>query len=230
MSHLHRGRTRVSLHGGAVWIQVDDDAVLIDAPPGVADALGPDRLPHLREVLLSGGRIRSIGGLLALLCALEPHRGPEDPLVVRAPLGDDRGAALAELWSRHWPDRFRVVLDTERPGATFDAGPIEVRTFPVRAGEPRWRPDRVDPRVAIALRVQTPDLTIAVVLGAAPSAAVTRACERVDLAIVEVGVEPWPRTTDRWRLSVEEALELGAGVQELWLVGDDGRWLGGEEQ
>lgn len=230
MSGRVTGGTRVAWLDGAVWVEVGGHGLLIDAPPGVADALGPDRLPRLREVLLTGGRIRSVGGLLSLLCALEPHRGPEEPLVVRAPLGDDRGAALAELWSRQWPDRYRVVLDTERPGATFDAGPIEVRTSPVRAGEPRWRPDRVDPRVAIALRLQTPDLTLAVVLGAAPGAAVQRACERVDLAIVEVGVEPWPRTAERWRLSMDEALGLGAGAGELWLVGDDGRWLGGEDQ
>lgn len=221
-----RGRTEVLWHGGGLEVAVGPDALLVDVPAGIERALG-DRLGRLRAIVLTGGSPRAVGGLVPLLCALEPWRDAE--LTVHVPIGDERGAALAEAWARHWPDRFPVTVDAERPGATFDAGPFGVTTFEVRAGEPRWRLGAVDPRVAVAVRVRTDDLTVVLVPAASPSTVIERACRDADVAVVEVAAVPWPPTAERWRPTAEEALRLAAGAKEVWLVGDDGNWLGGEE-
>lgn len=214
--------------GGALYVSHGADALLVDAPSGV-DALLGDRAARLRAVVLTGGTVRQVGGLVPLLCALERWRAAGTALPVHVPLGEERGAALADAWVRHWPDRYDVTVDAERPGATFDEGPFAVATFALRAGEPRWRIGTVEPRTAVAVRVTTPDRSVAFVPAAVPSTAVERACRGADLAVIEVGVVPWPRTAERWRPTAEEALRLAAGAKEAWLVGDDGRWLGGPE-
>jgi hypothetical protein len=227
---LIRGRTEVVWHGGGLEVAVGNDALLVDVPAGIERALG-DRLGRLRAIVLTGGSPRAVGGLVPLLCALEPWRDPEAELPVHVPIGEDRGAALADAWVRHWPDRFPVTVDAERPGITFDAGPFEVTTFEVRAGEPRWRTGTVEPRVAVAVRVRTEDLVVVLVPAAAPSTVIERACRDADIAVIEVATVSWPTTAERWRPTAEEALRLGAGAgaKEVWLVGDDGSWVGGDE-
>ncbi len=219
--NLTAGSTRVRWCGGGLYVEVGGDGVLVDAPPAVAEALGPD-LPRVRSVVITGGRMASVGGLLPLLAALEPHRAPEHPLPVRVPLGEERGAAIAEVWTRHWPDRYPVEVDAARPGARFDVGVIDVETLAVRAGEPVWRAGVVVPRVQLAVRLRTPELLVAFVPGAAPGTVVSRATRGADVAVIEVGVLPWPRTDARWRMSAAEALAAADHGGVLWLVGDDG--------
>ncbi len=230
MSRLVRGATEVRWARGALLVRYPPGAVLVDAPPGIEDELG-DALPTLAAVFLTSGRIRATGGLLGLLSALEPHRSPERVLPLHVPWAEERGSALAELWSRGWPGRFPVEVDAQRAGATVDVSGIEVTTAPLRAGEPTWHPGSVVPVPALGVRLRTPDLTVALLPASTPSTAGRRLCEGADLAIVEVGVAPWPRPAEgdpAWRPTAEQAIALSSGAGESWLVGDDGRWLGDE--
>lgn len=224
MNRWERGDTRVSWIAGALVVEVGGDVLLVDSPAGLPEALGPT-LGRIRGIVFTTGRIRSVGGLVPLLCALEPHRPADAALPLHPPLGDERAAAMAEIWERTWPDRYPIVLDVVRPGGAFDVGPVQVTTFPIRVGEPRWREGTVDTLIGVGLRLETPDLVAAIVLGAAPSPALARSCADVDLAVIEVGVVDWPRTPAPWRLRTDEALAIGAGAGTLWLVGDDGRQL-----
>lgn len=228
MIHRTRGSTQVSWVAGALVVDVGGDVVLFDTPAGLPEALGPT-LGRVRALVFTTGRIRSVGGLVPLLCALEPHRSVDAALPVHPPLGDERSAALAEVWERFWPDRYPIVLDVVRPGGSFDVGPLQVTTFPIQVGEPRWRDGTVDPGVGVGLRIETPDLTVALLLGAAPSSGLARITADVDLAVIEVGVVPWPRTPVPWRLRPDEAVALGVGARELWVTGDDGQRLDAAE-
>lgn len=206
---------------GGLLVRWRDHAFVLDAPPDVVTALGAD-LPDVRAVVLSGGRLLSVGGLVPLLVALAPHRRGVR-LDLRLVLGEERGAALAETWVRAWGQPYPLTLDAERPGAVLELGPIEVELVPMKAGEPDWPAGAVRSRLQVALRVTTPDLVLCWVPGAAPGTAVRRACEGVDLAVVEVGVEPWPRTEHRWRLSPTDAVQAAGDAGAVWVVGDDGR-------
>jgi hypothetical protein len=200
------------------------DALLVDAPPGIAQALGPD-LPRVRAVVLTTGRARSVAGLIALLTALEPHRPADRALPLYLPLGEERPAAVAGVWVDQW-DRYPLIIDAQMPGAPLSIGPFELETRAVRVGEPRWHPARVDERVGMALRARADgEDPVAIVLGAAPDRGLARWCAGARLAIVEVGVAPWPPTDAPWRLRPDEAVQVGAGARELWVVGDDGQRL-----
>lgn len=207
----------------AVWVEFAGVGLLLDAPPGVVERLG-ERLPRLQSVALTSGRIRAVGGLVPLLVELSRWRASEVPLSLRFQLGEERGAMLAETFVRGWPDLFPLTLDAEMPGSTFDAGDVSVTTMSLEAGEPRWRDGTVQPVPTVAVRLEVAGTKVAWVPGAAPGRAVERACAGVDLAVVEVASVPWPRTTERWRLTVAEAMQLGAGAKDLWVVGDDGRF------
>jgi len=174
--------------------------------------------------------MQAIGGLLPLLASLEPHRLEDIPLRIHSPLGEERAAALAEAWSHGWPNRYPLTLDAEFPGGQFEAGGVGFQTLPIRSGEPRWRDGIVDVSLAVALQITAPEAKVAWIPGAAPAAGLARICDGVDLAVVEVGVARWPRTPEQWRLSVADALKIGARARELWLVGDDGTFGLGEEQ
>lgn len=212
--------------GGAVWVELAGAGLLLDVPPGAVERLG-DRLQRLRSVALTSGRVGAVGGLVPLLVELARWRVGDVPLALRFPLGEERGAMLAETWVRGWPDLYPLTLDAEVPGSTFDAGDAVVTTVPVRAGEPRWRDATVQPIPAVALRIEVDGRRVAWVPACAPDGALRRAASGADLAIVEVGQAPWPRTDERWRPSTADALALRERVGELWVVGDDGRWVGG---
>lgn len=214
--------------GGAVWIEVAGSGVLLDVPPGAVERLG-DRLPRLRSVGLTSGRVRAVGGLVPLLVELSRWRTGEVPLALRFPLGEERGAMLAETWVRGWPDLYPLTLDAEVPGSTFDAGDAVVTTVPLRAGEPRWRDGTVQPVTAVALRVEVAGRRVSWVPAAAPDGALRRAVAGADLAVVEVGRVAWPRADTPWRPTVEDAVALRDVVGELWVVGDDGRLVGGPD-
>lgn len=212
---------------GALWVEVAGAGALFDAPPGVVERLG-DRARKLQGIVLTSGRVRAVGGLVPLLVELARFRMGSVPLSLRFLLGEERGAMLAETWVRGWPDLYPLTLDAELPGSAFDVGDLAVETVAVRAGEPRWREGTVEPLVAVALRIGFGEVQVAWVPGAAPTPAVDRACAGVALAVVEVGVVPWPRADQPWRLGMADALRAGEGADELWVVGDDGRF--GPEQ
>ncbi|MEQ1564867.1 MAG: hypothetical protein ABMA64_04460 [Myxococcota bacterium] len=209
--------------GGGLWVEHAGDAILIDAPTGAAAELGED-LGRLRAVVLTTGRARSLAGLLELLSAAERFRGGA-PLELHLPLGEERGAAVAEVWAHHW-DAYPLVIDAQQPGSTFSVGPFDVSTAAVQVGDPRFHPERVEARLGLGLRISTgAGGPIAVLLGAAPDPGLHRLCAGAELAVIEVGVAPWPRVDRAWRLRTEQALAVGAGARQVWLVGDDGQRL-----
>lgn len=216
---IHRGTTEICWAEGTLVVSVDHDVLLIDAPP-VSVALLQPWLPNVRAIALTSGRLSSVGGLLPMLCALEPHRGPDSALTLHLPGSDERGAALAEVWVRCWPDRYPLTIDSDRPGSDFEVGRITVHTHPLETAEIVHGAASVQD--AIGMIVRTPDLAIAYLRGMAPP----RMLERwlaVDLAILEVGLSPWPRTDRPLRLRIDEASRIGASAGELWLVSDEGR-------
>ena len=148
MSRWSRGETVASWVAGASIRITSPPISSTSAPAGLGEALGPS-LGRVRAIVSTTGRIRSVGGLVPLLCALEPHRASDAALLLHPPLGDERAAGLAEVWERFWPDRYPIVLDVVQPGGTFDVGPIEVTTFPIRVGEPRWRDGAVEATVGV---------------------------------------------------------------------------------
>jgi hypothetical protein len=208
------------IRGGGLWIRWDRGGLLLDAPPAAA-ALG-EELALLRAVVLTSGRIQSVGGLLGVLAASDRWRLPELPLPVHVLLGEERAAWIAETWERGWPERTSVALDAEVPGALFDVGPFEVKTVPVSACEPDFRAGTLQAIPAVGLRLHGP-IDVAWIPGAAPGPAVEHLCRDADLAVVEVGVLPWPKGGRRLRR--EDAIAAAAGARLLWLVGDDGERL-----
>jgi len=210
--------------GGGLYAEADGEGLLLDAPVSAATALdGLGALPRLGSVLLTSGRARSVGGLVTLLCALERHRS-DVPLTLRSPLGEERGEALASAWTTAWPGRYPLLVDGFLPGEPFEAGPFDGETVPVRHGEPVWREGAVVAAIGVGIRVRAGGVTIAWVPGAGPDAAVRTACRGADLAVVEIGVEPWPGADRGWRLSIEDALAHSSDAGEVWIVGDDGQF------
>ena len=220
------GRTSVRWVGGGLWLRHGSDGLLIDAPPGVEARLGAE-LPRLRALLLTGGRMQSVGGLVPLLDALVPHRRGA-ALAVHTLLGEERGVALAETWARAWSSPYPLTLDAERPGGTVDVGPFAVELVPMKAGEPDWAKDAVRARPQVAVRIEVDGRRVAFGPGAAPGTAAARLFADADLAVVEVGVTPWPASPSRWRFSAAEAAVVAAGAAQVWLVGDDGASLPAE--
>ena len=210
--------------GGALVVRYGDDVTVVDAPPGVASVLGDDAA-RVRAIVLSSGRVRSVGGLLELLCALERERGASAAVSLIVPSGDERAGAIAEAWVRGWPDRYPLRVDVPAPGGTSEVGELRVQAWPVDAGEPVWSTGEIVARPAVALRLEGP-ATIAYLAGAAACPGAVRACRRADLAVVEVGVTPWPRDAGRsapWRMTVEVAVRVAANAGTTWLIADDGR-------
>lgn len=219
---FERGRTTVTWHRSALYVRCGSDGILLDAPPGIENRLSEEQLGRLRAVIVSSGRTQSIGGLIGLLGALEPYRGTA-PLDVHTPAGEERSALLAGTWVRGWPNRYPVVVDTHMPGDAYELGPFVVTSHSVPHAEPRWSERPFAERaVGVALDVVSADARMAWVVGAGPSSTIPRLCAQSDLAVVEVGVTPWPRSEQRWRLSIADAMGAAGPRTELWLVGDDG--------
>lgn len=218
------GDLRVVWIGGGLYVGDGVTGLLIDAPEGSAAALESlDAVGSLDAVLLSSGRPRAIGGLLGVLDAIGYGRPSDRALVVWSPLGEDRPGMIVDVWERGAPPNFPLVVDGEAPGALIRVGAFAIHTASVRRGEPRWVPPDVVPVPAVGFRVSGP-VEIAYVGGPATPAL----CKGAKVAVVEVGVRPWPSHPEPWRLSVDQAVRLAAGAQLVVLVGDDGRIVGGD--
>jgi hypothetical protein len=130
---------------------------------------------------------------------------------------------MVEAWSRGWPDQLSLGLDTVLPGAHFNMGPLKVRTIGLEMGEPIWQPKpQIKPVQGLGWRFSIGQTTIVWIRTCAPRDALAHFCKDATLAIVEVGVRPWPNSEQRWRLSVSDASQYGLSARELWLVGDEG--------
>ena len=217
---------RVRWLGGGLLLVADGYGLLLDAPPGVVDLLGED-LARVGAVALSGGRMRSCGGILALLCGLEPHRRADVPLAMRFPLGDERPGVIAESWVTGWPGRYPLDLDAEPPGAAWEAGPFVVRTLALRRAEARFLPrPRVESVVGQGFRVQRGATKVVFLPGTAAGDPALAVVKGADLAVLEVGAAPWPPDEARRRLSAGEAVAAAASAKSAWIVGDDGAFRG----
>lgn len=223
----------VAWTGGGLWIRSGDEGVLIDAPAGGAERLGLD-VARVTAVVLTSGAPRSVAGLIPLFCALDHawlaagHHDRSLPLFTT--LGEERGAALADAWARAWPGHAPVVIDAMRAGGRFSIGALDLTTIALRSGEPTWPDGEPRAALAVAVRVEGPGGVVVFVPPATPSTAVARACVDADLAVVMVGVLPWLPSEQRWRPTASEAAHLASGAKSVWLAGDDGTLLGGEDQ
>jgi hypothetical protein len=198
-----------------------DEALLLDCPSGAAETIG-SRLEPLVAIALTSGRIESVGGLPAVLCELQRYRNPEQALPIHFCLGEERAPTLASAWSQAFSGGFPVAFDAEVPGARFAEGEFTVSTCSVVHGEPNWVAKMVERAIGLALRIETRDLTMVWIPGAAPSPTLRRWCSGADLAVVEAGIRPWPPMSQEWRMTAEQAYSIGQCAGELWLVGDDG--------
>lgn len=190
--------------------------MLLDAPSGVERSISG--LPSARGLLalvLSGGRIASVGGMLPLLCALDDARRDDASLLVWSPMGDERPGLVLEAWNRGWPCRFGVTVESEAPGSEFNVGPFQVTTFPMRRLE--GGPRSGVPAAAAAFRVSVDGCVVAFVPGAANAGLVRHVCRGADLAVIEVGA-----------LSIADTIASVEKVGEAWLLGPDGELVGGD--
>ncbi len=228
MSRWQRDGLVVQWIDGGLHLSAGGDGLLLDTPVHAATQLDAAALGGLRTVALSSGRAHSVRGLVALLCAMEPHRSPTVPLRLRFLAGEERGPMLAEAWTRGW-GRYAVSIDVEQPGAVFDVGAMTVRTFALAGGEPYWGPrPGVDRITTLGFRVNVGDTVVAYAPAAAPTNAVRRLLDGAALAVVEVGAAPWPRSAHRWRLNLSEALMASSTAQDVWVVTDEGQFAGDE--
>lgn len=210
---------------GAVYMEKDGYGLLIDAP-ATAVSLLEDRLPHIQSIILTSGGIASVGGLVPVLCALEATRPVDLPLSLHFAFGEERGAMMAEAWVRGWPCGYPLTLDGEVPGGRFDAGPFSIVTSGLKCGEPEWGMKRIRPTIGLALTISAGDVTVARVPATRSTPMVSKLCRDRDLAIVDVGVIPWPESSTPWRMTVDQAVSRGSGAKCLILVGDDGVLVG----
>jgi len=218
------GNLQVIWMDGAVALTRGEDTLLLDAPPGVIQHLNHhDLLPSLRTVCCSSGQMSSLGGLLPLLDEVHRVQSSRFPFTLRAPMGDERLGLVVEAWSRGWPGRVPIGLDGLYPGAKFEMGSWRVRTFGIEMGEVIYgEHPHIEPCVGIAWRIEVEGETIVWIRSCTPHQMIEKMCKDASLAIVEVGVRPWPKSERRWRLSVSNASQYGMLAKELWLVGDEG--------
>jgi hypothetical protein len=207
---------------GALWCA----GVLVEAPPGVEVALGrAGLLAATHTVVLPSGRTRGLAGLIGLLDAIA--QTGRRHLGVLHHLGDERTPLLAQAWSTGWPERLTLELDGLGPGVTAEVPGVAVTFAELRMAEPAG--DALVPLSGGGVRLETRTGLVAFAPAARPGAALERAIADADLAVIEVGVRPWPAGAAAFRPSVSEAITAGARAKALWLVGDDGERLGGDE-
>ena len=227
MSDWTRDNTHVHWVQGGLLVQFGSVVLAIDAPMGIADRITP-HLGHVQGIVLSSGRMASVRGLLALMEATS--RARTTPFTVIGPAMDERIPAIVEVWTRGWQNRVPIHIDALPTNEPAFFGEIQVRLQSVAHGEPNGQhPEGIERVPGCAVQIQTPDTQIVWVPGAAPNPSVRRAIRGADLAIVEVGVVPWPQTEQRWRLTLTEALEAAQDAETVWVVGDDGQRISGAQ-
>lgn len=209
------GVTVAWLNGGLA-ISRRSGWVLVNAPPGCSELLSELDAWKITAIVLSSGRMRALGGLLEVLGGLSPERTVE----VVHPLGAERPPLIVDAWSQGWPGGVPVRVDGVAAGQTIDLAGIAVELVPLRVSERVG--EGVQATAGVGVRLELPGATIAWLPSAAPGVAGGRMCAGVDLAVVEVGVGPWPPTDRPCRLDLAGAVRAGSGAAELWLVGDDG--------
>lgn len=211
----------VSWIGGALKIDGRRGAVLIDAPPGVARALTEaGELKDVAAVVVSTGRARSVAGLLGLWDALD-RLGRRELTVVHV-LGDERTPLLAAAWAQGWPGGLRLDLDGCAPSTVAEAAGLAIELVPLRVGDMRGGRD-VQAVAGCGVRVE--DGAVTWVPTCRPGTSAQRLARGAGLAVVEVGVVPWPVDVAPWRLARADAELVAGGAHEAWLVGDDGARL-----
>lgn len=208
---------------GALWVHTRAGGILIDAPAGVSRALDDaDGLRDLRTVIVSTNRLRSVEGLPALCEAVARVRGKDAVLHVVHGLDCPRVAAIADAWTRGWPDSTGLALDGVRSADPIDlAGDAQVTLTSLTVAEP-GPGGGVVPVSGAAVRVSVGGAELVWVPAARPNAAHARASVGADLAVLEIGRAPWPKVDQPWRPTLAQALAQAQHVGVAWVVGDDG--------
>lgn len=220
MTTFTRGDTAIHWIGGGLLVHHAGRSLLLDAPVNAAESCRR-ALPTLDTVVLSSGRMHSVRGLLALLEARSTqHPGP---LTVLSSASDERVPAIVEVWTRGWPERGQVQLDGLLPGDAIELDDLRLALLPLTRGE--VGPRGVHAAPGCAVRLTTPDTSLVWLPAAGPGPVARRLCTGADLAVVEIGLQPWPSSERRWRLTTQEAIDAAQGAGELWMVGDDGRFV-----
>jgi hypothetical protein len=183
------------LASGALWVAVDGEGLLVEAPAGTASALG-ERVGGLRSIVLLSGRLERVSGLVSVFARLQRPSGI--PLTLRCPLSDERATTLAEAWQRAW-GAFPLTIDAIAPGHRVDVGSARLRT--IALSDPGGGP----PPMGIALTRS--DATVAVLPRCRPDGAARSIVRGADLLVAELG---------GGGLSASDAVEL-AGEAELWV-------------
>jgi hypothetical protein len=214
---FERGGARVRWLG-AVHLELAGRGVLIGAPRGAVTALGAS-VDALEAVVLPSGHMRLLDGLVPLLAA----RTVSHPLEVISLVGEPRAMALVDAFGRGWSGRVQPRVDVVMPGQSLDVAGVEIDTRAARAGEPLG--DAVERVTACGVRVRAAGLELVVVPSCAPSRGWRTFVGRADVAVVEVGVKPWPSGARPWRHDAAGAIAAARDASQLWLVGDDGRPL-----
>lgn len=208
---------------GALWVRTPRGSFLIDAPAGIARALAEaDGLHDLRTVIVSTNRLRSVEGLPGLCEAIARARGKDAVLHVVHGLDCPRVAAIADAWTRGWPDSTGIALDGVRSADPIElAGDAEVTLTSLTAAEP-GPGGGVVPVSGAAVRVSVGGVDIVWVPAARPNAAHARASVGAALAVLEIGRAPWPKVEQPWRPTLPQALAVSQHADAVWIVGDDG--------
>jgi len=222
MSDWSQGPLHVTWLDGGVLVRHGHTGILLDAPRGIADDAS-HWLGSVHAMAVSSGRMASVRGLLALLEAVSLTRDPHTAFTVLGPADDQRIPELVDVWTRGWPNRNPVHVDGLLPGDTAEVGGLPIEYVATERGEPTR--SSVQSARGYAVRVHTPTGMVAWVPAAAPGPAVRRACRGALLAIVEVGIRPWPTTDRAWRMTRSQAIDLASDADTVWLVGDDGQRL-----
>ncbi|MFT4621454.1 MAG: hypothetical protein ACI8PZ_000106 [Myxococcota bacterium] len=203
---------------GALHLTHRGRGVLLGAPAGIAESLGP-AVDTLDAVVLLTGQLRTLEGLLGLLAA----RTVPQPMEMVSFVGEPRAMALVDAFGRGWSECAQPVVDVVQPGQSLVVGEARLSTRAARCGEARG--SVVASVAGGGARVSLGGLDVAYLPGVAPSSGWRAFVGSAHLAVVEVGVLPWPRTEGPWRHDLSAAIRVGAGADRLWLVGDDGQPL-----
>lgn len=201
-------------------------ALLVDAPNSCVPALeASGAIERLTTMVVSSDRTRSVEGLIGVAAAAR-RAGRTRDLTVVHPLTAERPSVLANAWSTGWPEGPGLMLDAVAPGGDIDWVGGVIRLVPLRVGEAVN--NGVRPVAGVGVVIDLDGGRVVWVPSSRPGASARRLAHGATLAVMEVGVLPFPRTEHPWRRSLGDALRDASGAADVWLVGDDGRRVGGD--